>query len=57
MSAERVRIEMELVVGSEPIRGTLDEGEGEMRPFLGWIELAALIEGARLTAPQREEHV
>jgi hypothetical protein len=57
MSAERVRIEMELVVGSEPIRGTLDEGDAGRRPFLGWIELAARIEAARLTTLQREEHV
>jgi hypothetical protein len=55
MSADRVHVEMELVQGSEPIRGTLENGGGDLRPFLGWIELTALIEAARITPTEEEK--
>jgi hypothetical protein len=56
MDADHVHLEMELIQGSEPIRGTLEDGRGDWRPFLGWIELTALIEAARITTTEREEH-
>jgi hypothetical protein len=57
MSAERVRIEVQLVAGSEPISGTLADDRGRPRPFLGWSELAALIEAARMATTEPKERV
>jgi hypothetical protein len=55
MNDERVQLEMELDPGSDPIRGTLADSEGKPHPFSGWIELAALIERARLTTPYDDQ--
>ena len=37
--AGRPRITLELEAGAEPIRGTIDHGDGNRLPFWGWLEL------------------
>ncbi len=44
MREELVRLGLELVGGSEPIKGSLVDGSGERRAFHGWMELAAVLE-------------
>ena len=39
-----MRIELDLEVGSDPIRGTLGHQPDTPREFYGWIEFAAAIE-------------
>ena len=33
------RITLELDVGADPIRGTIEHGDGSRLPFWGWLEL------------------
>jgi hypothetical protein len=39
-----MRIELDLEVGSDPIRGRLGHDPDTPREFYGWIELAAALE-------------
>ena len=39
-----MRIELDLELGSDPIRGTLGHEPDTPREFYGWIELAAALE-------------
>jgi hypothetical protein len=42
---QHVRVELDLEVGSEPIRGSLSTWpDAPGRPFQGWIELASVLE-------------
>jgi hypothetical protein len=49
-----VELTMEVVVGSDPIRGTTRVAGGERREFWGWLELAEIVQhmadGGRGTA-------
>jgi hypothetical protein len=40
-------LELSILIGSDPISGTLQRGTDEPRSFCGWMELAATIEAAR----------
>jgi hypothetical protein len=40
----RARIELEIELGSEPIKGAIKEGVSTPRSFNGWLELAEAIE-------------
>jgi hypothetical protein len=42
-----VHLGLSIVVGSNPIEGTVATGEQEAQPFCGWVELTAAIEAAR----------
>jgi hypothetical protein len=44
VSARKVTIEIDV---GEPIRGRLLDGTGASRPFRGWLELSAMLEGVR----------
>lgn len=44
MTRETIRLSLELVADSEPIKGSLSDARGEPRPFEGWMELAATLE-------------
>ena len=39
-------VTIELRLGSEPIEGALRIGEGEPKPFRGWLQLTPLLETA-----------
>jgi hypothetical protein len=39
-----VELTMEVVVGSDPIRGTTRVAGGERREFWGWLELAEIVQ-------------
>ena len=41
---EHMRIELDLEVGSDPIRGRLAQDPETPREFYGWIEFAAALE-------------
>ncbi len=43
-SPDHMRIELDLEVGSDPIRGRLGHDPDTPREFYGWIELAAALE-------------
>lgn len=48
MSPRSAHVELELLVATEPIGGTVrHDREREARPFTGWLELAALLDSAR----------
>jgi hypothetical protein len=54
---EHMRVELDLEVGSDPIRGRLGQDPDTPHEFYGWIELAAALESliaehaAERTAP------
>lgn len=48
-----MRIELDLELGSDPIRGRLGQDPDTPREFHGWIEFAAAIEA--LMAPRDDE--
>jgi len=35
------RITLELEMGADPIRGTIEHADGSHKPFWGWLELSA----------------
>ena len=39
-----VELTMEVVVGSDPIRGTTRVAGGDAREFWGWLELAEIVQ-------------
>jgi hypothetical protein len=41
------RVQLSIDVDSDPITGSLGEGDAEPRGFCGWIELAEAIEHVR----------
>ncbi len=41
------QLHLAIEIESDPISGAVSVGDGEARPFRGWIELVATIEGAR----------
>lgn len=43
----RVHVTVDLDVTAEPLSGTVRVGDRPAQPFVGWIELAGLIERAR----------
>ena len=53
MTPATVHLALELVAGSEPIKGSLAEPHGERRAFEGWMELAATLEAFIESEPQR----
>lgn len=42
-----IRLSIELDPGAEPLAGTVQIQDEPRRPFIGWIELAHLVEQAR----------
>jgi len=44
-------LQLSIEVDSEPISGSVSDGAHGAQSFNGWIELAAAIEAARITAP------
>lgn len=42
-----LRIELDLVVGADPIRGRIRDGAGGETPFSGWLELMQIVDRAR----------
>ncbi len=48
------RITLELEAGGDPIRGTIDRGDGNAQAFWGWLEL--IEELRRVAAGDREPH-
>ncbi len=59
MPAETAVLQLELEIGSDPIRGTLTDPAGASQPFSGWVELGEMLERAhgleRPTATKRPE--
>lgn len=51
MGSQRVHLQLSIEVDSEPISGSVSNGDARAQPFTGWIDLAAAIEAARLGAP------
>lgn len=45
--ASSTRVELELVLGAEPIRGTIRVLGGPANSFSGWLELLATLEQVR----------
>lgn len=45
--AGRVRIELALEVGADPIRGVISSSRGSTASFAGWLELVVALERAR----------
>jgi hypothetical protein len=43
-------LELAIEVDSDPISGSVSNGNGQSQPFIGWIELVAAIEAARSSA-------
>jgi hypothetical protein len=43
-------LHVEIVLGSDPISGSVTAAGGQPSQFMGWIELAAEIEAARSSA-------
>ncbi|MCP3803701.1 hypothetical protein NLX83_30960 [Allokutzneria sp. A3M-2-11 16] len=48
-----LRVELDLVADSEPIRGHLRDPSGERHGFHGWLELIELLRRAGNTSPGR----
>jgi hypothetical protein len=46
----RTHLELAIEVDSDPIRGSVSNGDRQWQPFSGWIELVAAIEAARSAA-------
>ena len=42
-----LRVELELEVGADPIRGLLRNASGVETAFLGWLELIQMVDQAR----------
>ena len=51
MSTTNARITLELLVGADPIRGSLEHADGRSEPFWGWLELIAALERAAAEQP------
>ena len=51
--ASKPRITLELEAGAEPIRGTIDHGDGNRLPFWGWLELMEELRRAAGGLPER----
>jgi hypothetical protein len=43
----RTHLELAIEVDSDPISGSVSNGNRQSQPFIGWIELVAAIEAAR----------
>jgi hypothetical protein len=43
-------LELAIEVDSDPISGSVSNGNRQSQPFIGWIELVAAIEAARSSA-------
>jgi hypothetical protein len=43
-------LELAIEVDSDPISGSVSNGNRQSQPFVGWIELVAAIEAARSSA-------
>jgi hypothetical protein len=53
-------LELAIEVDSDPISGSVSNGNRQSQPFIGWIELVAAIEAARssvavVTGPGEDE--
>jgi hypothetical protein len=46
-----LRVELDLAVGQEPIRGQLRDARGAEAPFTGWLELIQMIDELRAWPP------
>ncbi len=46
MAPEIIVLQLELEIGSDPIRGTLTGPRGPSQAFSGWVELGELLERA-----------
>jgi hypothetical protein len=51
-TASTARITLELKVGADPIRGLIEQADGNRQPFWGWLEL--IEELRRIAADQPE---
>jgi hypothetical protein len=50
-----VRLELELDRRTEPIAGRLYQQDGTVAEFVGWLELAQVLESARAASEQRPD--
>jgi len=48
--------QLEIKIGSDPIRGSLHTDQQWPQPFCGWVELAAAIETLRAAQPADSDH-
>ena len=55
MLGGRIPISLEVEVGSEPIEGSIRVCDEMPRPFRGWLQLSALLQGAAGGAQVRPE--
>jgi hypothetical protein len=53
MERTKIAVVLELVIGAEPIAGSLHRRGRDPQPFRGWLELASAIEQARGTEDGR----
>ena len=53
-SATNPRITLELEAGADPIRGSIEHGDGTRQSFWGWLEL--IDELGRIAADQPKPH-
>jgi len=47
VSTHTVNLSVSIDIGSDPIKGSVSNGDREPQAFSGWIELVAVIEAAR----------
>lgn len=52
---ERLAIQVEVEPDSDPIKGVVSDGTGEVRDFRGWVQLMAAIDAARSIEGARDE--
>jgi hypothetical protein len=50
----RVHLDVALERGGDQIRGTVDDGDGRLREFSGWLELMSAFDSARARAGDDE---
>ena len=52
METGTAHLRLAIEVESDPISGLVCDGNGHVKPFLGWIELVSVIEAARRSDPR-----
>lgn len=52
-TVEHSRITLELEVGKDPIRGSIEHTDGRRQPFWGWLELIDEVRRAAAMEPER----
>ena len=50
MERATTHLELAIEVDSDPISGSVSNGNRQSQPFIGWIELVSAIEAARSSA-------